>query len=322
MLNYNLDFNPAADYAYSNFGYCILGRVLEKITGTNYEEYVLEEILQPLESNDTQLGKNLFTDAADLEVYYYDYDGAPLTNSVYGTGNLVEWPYGGFDLEAMDSHGGWISTATDLLRFMLAVDGFTTRPDILSPATINIMRTPSPVNQNYALGWAVNSQGNWWHNGSLPGTSTLLVRTTADRMCWAVLINYRPSNWWTFSSALDVMMWDAVNTISTWPGHDLFDSLTVIQNNKTIAQHYQLYQNYPNPFNPGTTIGYNLAVNSDVKLSIYDISGQKVTTLVSERQHAGYHQINWDASQLASGIYYYHLRTENYSEMKKMILLK
>jgi CubicO group peptidase (beta-lactamase class C family) len=322
MLKYNLDFNPGTDYAYSNFGYCILGRVIEKITGMTYADYVLDQILHPIGANDTQLGKNLLADAAIHEVYYYMFDGAPLANSVYGTGALVEWPYGGFDVEAMDAHGGWISTATDLVRFMLAVDGFNTRPDILSPATINLMRTPSPVNQNYALGWAVNSQGNWWHNGSLPGTSSILVRTTMDRMCWAVLINYRPSNSGAFSSALDGMMWDAVNTVSTWPEHDLFDSLTVIQNDKTIAQHFQLYQNYPNPFNPGTTIGYNLAVDSDVKLILYDISGQKITILVSERQHAGYHQIYWDASQLASGIYYYNLRARNYSDMKKMILLK
>jgi hypothetical protein len=241
---------------------------------------------------------------------------------VYGTGELVEWPYGGFDIEVMDSHGGWISTVTDLLRFMLAVDGFNSRPDILSPATINLMRTPSPANENYALGWIVNYLGNWWHNGSLPGTSSILVRTTTDRMCWAVLINYRPMNFWTFLSALDVMMWEAVNTVSTWPEHDLFDSLSVIKDEKPLVRKFHLYQNFPNPFNSSTMIGYNLSSNSDVELAIYSLSGERVSTLVSKRQNAGYHQFRWDPEQLASGIYYYYLRAGNSSDMKKLILLK
>ncbi len=322
MLNYYLDFDPSTDYAYSNFGYCVLGRVLENITGMSYEDYVLDQIMHPIEAYEIQLGKNLLEDAAENEVYYYDYDGALLASSVYGTGMQVERPYGGFDVETMDSHGGWISTATDLIRFVLAVDGFNTRPDIISPATINIMRTPSEANQNYALGWVVNYLGNWWHNGSLPGTTSLLVRTTTGRMCWTVLINYRPFNFWDFNNQLDTMIWDAVNTVSTWPEHDLFDSLTVIENNKSITQPFQLYQNYPNPFNPGTVISYHLAVSSEVDLSIYNITGQKVATLVLERQLAGYHEIEWNIGQMASGVYYYYLQAGAFSKIKKMILLK
>jgi len=322
MLNYYLDFTPGTKYAYSNYGYCVLGRIIEKLTGMYYEDYAIEHIFRRIGANDIQLGKNLLKDAADKEVHYYDYAGAPLASSVYGTGEKVKRPYGGFDLEAMDANGGWISTAADLIRFVLAVDGFDTRPDILSPATINIMRTPSSVNPNYAKGWIVNNAGNWWHNGSLPGTTALLVRTTKDRMCWAVLINYRPENFWEFNDQLDQMMWEAIGTVSTWPEHDLFDSLNVIEREENDPGHFELYQNYPNPFNPTTTIVYNLVESVEVELSIHNISGQKITTLVSEEQPAGFHESEWNASQMASGIYFYKLQAGNFCEIKKMILLK
>ena len=64
-------------------------------------------------------------------------------------------------MNAMDGHGGWIASARDMVRLLVAVDGFPTKPDILSPATITSMVTPSTNNANYAKGWSVNSLNNW-----------------------------------------------------------------------------------------------------------------------------------------------------------------
>jgi choice-of-anchor B domain-containing protein len=90
-----------------------------------------------------------------------------------------------------------------------------------------------------------------------------------------------------------------------------------------IPSAYKLEQNFPNPFNPTTTIGYQLPQRSDVDLSVYNLLGQKVVTLVSTNQQAGSYKVNWDASGQASGIYYYILRTKNgFLESKKLILLK
>jgi hypothetical protein len=84
-----------------------------------------------------------------------------------------------------------------------------------------------------------------------------------------------------------------------------------------------LSQNYPNPFNPRTTINWRLAVGSHVELTIYNILGQKIETLISEYQKAGRHTVEWDASNMPGGIYYYQLRANNeYNESKKMVLLK
>jgi hypothetical protein len=85
---------------------------------------------------------------------------------------------------------------------------------------------------------------------------------------------------------------------------------------------YRLDQNYPNPFNPTTMISYQLPKTSEVKLSVYNLSGQKMATLVSQIQQAGYHQVEWDAGGLASGIYYFLIKAGEFKQVKKMVLLR
>jgi CubicO group peptidase (beta-lactamase class C family) len=97
---------------------------------------------------------------------------------------------------------------------------------------------------------------------------------------------------------------------------------TSVAAKKDIILEFDLYQNYPNPFNPKTVIKYQLPIVSDVELSIYSITGQKVATLVSELQLAGNYKYDWDAGALASGVYYYRLATDDFVQIKKLILLK
>ena len=85
---------------------------------------------------------------------------------------------------------------------------------------------------------------------------------------------------------------------------------------------FRLFQNYPNPFNPVTTIGYRLSTVSDVDLIVYDVAGQKVATLVSERQPAGNYTVKWNANNMAAGVYYYKIQAGNFNHVRKMILLK
>jgi hypothetical protein len=90
---------------------------------------------------------------------------------------------------------------------------------------------------------------------------------------------------------------------------------------------YMLYENYPNPFNPSTTISYNLAATSAVKLDVVNVLGQTIRTLVNETQVAGHHRIEWNGrtesgETAASGIYFYRLSTEQFSDTKKMLLVK
>jgi len=91
---------------------------------------------------------------------------------------------------------------------------------------------------------------------------------------------------------------------------------------KTYPNKFSLSQNYPNPFNPKTIINYELPITNYLELSIYNLLGQKVVTLVSEKQKAGYHQVEWNASGFASGIYYYSIKAGEFQDVKKMILLR
>ena len=90
-----------------------------------------------------------------------------------------------------------------------------------------------------------------------------------------------------------------------------------------LAKDFKLDQNFPNPFNPKTKISYQLPTSTSVQLSIYNLLGQKVATLVNKKQSAGNYSVQWDASGFASGVYLYRLETNNgYKQTRKLVLLK
>lgn len=105
---------------------------------------------------------------------------------------------------------------------------------------------------------------------------------------------------------------------------DYFDIYTDISNSEEtiIPEKYQLSQNYPNPFNPNTTIKYSLPENSFVNLKVYDVTGREVSELVNGEKQAGNYIVNFSAQNLPSGIYFYTLISGNFSDTKKMVILK
>lgn len=223
LLEKGLDFDPGTQYQYSNIGYLVLGEIIEAVTGLSYGDYMKQNIFEPIGACDTHLGKNLLVDKQEREM---EYEGNGYTNlDIFGNGTYVPWEYGGFNIEAMDAHGGWISTARDLVRILLAVDNFNTKPDILTSATINSMVSPSSNNSFYAKGWSVNSANNWWHTGALDGTATLFVRTNSG-YTWAVLLNKRVTGATNFWSDLDALPWNCISSVSSYPSYDLLNSPT------------------------------------------------------------------------------------------------
>ena len=97
---------------------------------------------------------------------------------------------------------------------------------------------------------------------------------------------------------------------------------TSLDEQRLLIEDFHLFQNRPNPFNPNTTISWHLPVSSQVELNVYNILGEKVATLVSEKKVAGYHLIEWDASNFAGGIYYYQIKAGEFRDVKKMLLIK
>ena len=115
---------------------------------------------------------------------------------------------------------------------------------------------------------------------------------------------------------------DASETIWYYERASLFAPVTGIEETATVVENFSLSQNYPNPFNPTTTISYSLDKAADISLDVYNVIGQKVATLASGRVNAGEYTADFDASSLASGLYFYTLTSGDVSITKKMVLMK
>jgi CubicO group peptidase (beta-lactamase class C family) len=212
-----LQYEPGTEFAYSNYGYCLLGRVIEHKTGMSYEEYIQKFILSPLGIKRMQIGHSNFEKRAPGEVIYE---------------SKKESAYGSFNLENMDSHGGWLASSPELVRFAAAFDDANNCP-ILSAATIvKVFSLPAiitredykPGEKYYACGWDVRDYGNGrrntWHTGSLPGCYTFMARWSNGVNC-VVLFNKRGDGF----DEIDPLLWKAVKSISIWPEHDCFDEM-------------------------------------------------------------------------------------------------
>lgn len=189
---------PGTKNDYSNFGYCVLGRIIEKESGQSYEDYVKNSILKSCGVTNMHIAEDSKEGRRYNEAVYYDDNNDPYSMRV----------------NRMDAHGGWIASPIDLMRLVVRVDGFNTKPDILNSSGFTTMTTPCSVNSGYAKGWSVNSS-NYFHNGSFPGGGSIIVRA-GNGLSWAFVMNT------TWKSQFDGMMWDIVNGIKTWPTHDWF----------------------------------------------------------------------------------------------------
>ncbi|HWO38039.1 MAG TPA: serine hydrolase domain-containing protein [Candidatus Acidoferrum sp.] len=200
---------PGKSFLYSNFGYCLLGRVIEKLTSQTYEQYIKDNILRRCDLSDMRIAGNTLEERATNEVKYYDQTGRD--------------PYG-MNVARMDSHGGWIATPSDLTAFFIHINGFKDTDQLLSDDTLRTMTTPTTVSYAkglfgmnapaYAKGLFVNSKNNWWHGGSLPGTETISVRTNAD-FCWSAFTNTQ-SKFQDMFPSLDQLVWHMVFSVGAW----------------------------------------------------------------------------------------------------------
>ncbi len=234
-----LDFAPGTAYAYSNFGYCVLGRVIEAISGKPYHEYVFHQILAPLGIRHMRLGKNLLRHRAASEVKYYD--GKKRTGRAISgpeIGKQVPLPYGVECIETMDANGGWIASAVDLVRFAVALDDPKKCPVLNEESILSMLAPPpgavghgpqgKPKATYYGCGWDVRpvvghpARFTKWHGGLLAGSSTLLV-CRSDGINWAVLFNCDADKGGKeFAGLIDPLLHSPADEIKDWPEIDLF----------------------------------------------------------------------------------------------------
>lgn len=236
MFQKPLQFDPGQDYAYSNFGYLLLGRIVEDTTGVTYEAYVRKNVLAPIGVTRMQIGFMEKELRAEGEVTYYD-RAERRARAPYGRhqNQKVPSPYAR-PMQVMDAHGGWIASAVDLARFACDFDD-PAESKLLKAETIATMfaRPPGVLSQDkegnpkdvyYALGWSVRPKGkgtaNTWHTGLIQGTAALLVRRH-DGFNWVLLFNTdSTSKGRALGSAADGVMHGAIDSVKSWPAGDLF----------------------------------------------------------------------------------------------------
>lgn len=221
VLSRRLGYSPGSSTMYSNIGYGILTRVIEKVSGESYESYIYQHILRPAGCFDMRLGHNLYEEKFPNEVKYYESGSPELIPACDGSKQKVPKYYGGNNVEELYGAGGWLASSTELLRFLAAIDGNPGIPDILKPETIE--RMTSFTADALPIGWMhVTPQGDWWRTGTLSGSSALMKKQH-DGYAWVFLTNTSSWKGSKFPNYINTAITRALNTVVEWPDKNLFE---------------------------------------------------------------------------------------------------
>lgn len=219
-----LAYDPGTKFLYSNLGYCVLGRIVERVTGVNYERYVRTKLLAPLGIERMRIGNTLAPGRVSGEVTYSSPGTAP-TVFPFGPAQ-TPLPYGSWYLEGLDSAAGWIGSAVDVLKFWNAINGRRGGPLLSAASRARIETAPSyavPGSGYYGLGFnVVPAPGGayWWHDGQLDGSRTLAVRNAAG-FNWVVLFDKGDDG---IGPDIDAALWNALGQVAAWPSGDRFSA--------------------------------------------------------------------------------------------------
>lgn len=183
--------------------------------------------------------------------------------------------------------------------------------------TVKLKNAPYDPHNVY---WTIKTEGTYpdiyqtWEPGSSDSTYNFRV---CDGV-WQLI-----ALWTNDSLSLDVTVNNSKTDYYIEMDYETGEIISKQQEKTTLQPlSYSLEQNYPNPFNPLTRISYQLALNSDVKLTVYDITGRKVINLVNDYQMAGSHTVTFNGSSLASGIYFYRIEAGKFIQVNRMLLIK
>lgn len=193
----SLDVPPGVEVHYSNFGYNILGRIIEYKSGKSYEQAVQELVFKPAGVSSAVIAADKRVQRVANETVYYDDPRWPPVPDQEGSGATGAESYFGFHLQAMDAHGGWAATAADLVRFVDAAQGTAKGAALLKPETVALMkqRNGTMPDNNNGLGWVVTKMDGVniiSHSGALTTGTYGYLQAREDGWSWAVLFNRLP----------------------------------------------------------------------------------------------------------------------------------
>jgi hypothetical protein len=195
--------------------------------------------------------------------------------------------------------------------------------DTLAPSAPSTV-TATPGNGQATIKWNMNTEFDvaaYWvfkNSTNNPGTATL-AGTTYQPDTSFVVSGLTYGTWYFWVQAVDNYCTPKVSPYSTVVSCNVV-GIGAVSNN--VPDKFYLSQNYPSPFNPTTTIKYGLKKSVFVELNVYDELGRLIRTLVKENQKAGVYEVNFDGRELSSGIYFYRITTKEFTDTKKMILIK
>ncbi len=188
VLSRPLGYRPGTWQSYSNFGYLLLSMIIEKVSGTDYETFIKENVLHPAGCYDMHLAENYYEDKYPNEVRYYMHSGSEPVEEYNLSGRMVERCYGANDIHALSGAGAWCGSPAELCRFVASIDGKPEIKDIISPESVAAM-TEYFDPATYSLGWNdTKPTGEWTRTGTLGGTSAL-VKYFPDGECWIIITN-------------------------------------------------------------------------------------------------------------------------------------
>ncbi len=221
---------PGKGHLYSNYGYALLGHVIEKVSGMSFETYVKEHVLAPIEITEMKFGKTRRAERLAGEVTYYDLPGKPPSPSVFVDEDPDAFPYAAWHHEGWGAAGAWIASPSDVVRFVNHVDG-RRMPQILSRDSLSEMIARNPITEKrpgfyYGLGWRIQKKKNgehWYHDGSSSvGAATMMVRA-ANGLVWCASFNRRMPAGRSLYKEFSKAMWKLTRETKSWPTHDLFN---------------------------------------------------------------------------------------------------
>lgn len=227
-----LDFVPDTDSQYSNFGFSVLGQVLERRNpGLSYQEVVERDIFAPLGLVRPRMARSTKAGLWPGEVTYHPYTPMLSRSVLSDSQPWVAGQYGALNKENMDSHGGWVMAAPDYAKILAAFDLGASNP-LLDPDQTDAMWTVEPGYSTLMRGWfraTVNDGfgGNvklYHHNGRLYGATSFVARRD-DGLSFVFLTNGDRNN--LFGNVQGVELNNIANQISLWPGHDLFPTVSI-----------------------------------------------------------------------------------------------
>lgn len=210
---------PGGAYKYSNLGYIVLSKIIEKTTNLPYETYVRDSLLAPIGCYDMYLGKNFSQNRKENEVAYYEVEEAEPVAAFDGSGKMVMKSNGGNDVCCLSGAGGWIASPVELLKFVAAINNHPGKADILPARTVELMTRCDKAQK--PIGWANVTQYEWFRSGSMAGTSALIKRQR-DGFTWVFISNSSSWNGPYLSKQMSTAISRAVSRVKEWPKRDLF----------------------------------------------------------------------------------------------------